>query len=196
MGRILIYLAALFVVVSVGCIGADKGAEDDAASKQATTPPDTPAATASVKAPDTSFGDPVELVNLEWVNSEPQKIANHKGKVILLEFWNRFCTRCQRLHPEILEYRNKYSSDDLVILTIHVPATPDDKDPEFFKGIVEELNIEYPVALDNNYENWNNYGVEYTGTLFLIDRNGKIRYMIGIGTYDTLKDRIKELLAE
>jgi cytochrome oxidase Cu insertion factor (SCO1/SenC/PrrC family) len=52
------------------------------------------------------------------------------------------------------------------------------------------------VALDSNYQNWFNYGVEYTVTIFLIDKKGKVRYFIGIGTYDTLEDRIIELLAE
>jgi thiol-disulfide isomerase/thioredoxin len=138
----------------------------------------------------------VEFEDLTWVNSRPYTLEELKGKVVLIEFWNRFCTRCQRLHPRMLEYHNKYSGQGLVILALHVPAIPEDKDPVFFKGIVNEMNIKHPVALDSNYQNWFNYGVEYTGTIFLIDKKGKVRYFIGIGTYDTLEDRIIELLAE
>lgn len=200
MGRIFSYGIILLAFLSVGCIidGGDEGTADRGPSQTVTSPEKTPGATSPTEpsAVEVPFEDPPEFVDLQWVNSEPLRIADQQGKVVMIEFWNRLCTRCQRIHPKMLEYHNKYSSEGLVIIALHVPAVPDDKDPDLFKGRVEELNIEHPVALDNNYENWNNYGVEYTGTFFLIDKSGKVRYMVGIGTYETLEDRIKELLAE
>jgi thiol-disulfide isomerase/thioredoxin len=192
MGRTLNCWIIFLLILTAGCT---TGPEETPMKTQ-TPSVETPSAIQQVEDSGTNFEDPVEFVNLQWVNSEPLKIEDLKGRVVLIEFWNRFCMRCQRLHPDVLLYHNKYSSDGLVILAIHVPALPEGKDPEFFKGVVEELNIEYPVALDNNYENWNNYGVEYTGTFFLIDKQGKVRYTIGIGEYDTLEGRINELLAE
>jgi hypothetical protein len=53
----------------------------------------------SEKVSEAPFEEPIPLVDLQWVNSKPLKISDLRGKVVLLEFWNRFCTRCQRLHP-------------------------------------------------------------------------------------------------
>ena len=60
-----------------------------------------------------------------------------------------------------------------------------------------ELDVPYPVVQDNERTNWSAFDVRYWPTLFLIDKNGNIRYQhIGEGRYAETEDAIQILLAE
>ncbi len=55
----------------------------------------------------------------------------------------------------------------------------------------------YPVGIDNDGATWNAYNQRYWPTLYLIDKQGQIRYLrIGEGNYDATEAAIQALLAE
>ncbi|MEO8211009.1 MAG: redoxin family protein, partial [bacterium] len=61
----------------------------------------------------------------------------------------------------------------------------------------EQLGIKYPVLTDNEFSIWSKYDVHAWPTIFLIDKNGEIRYKkVGEGKYDKTEQTIKELLSE
>jgi len=62
---------------------------------------------------------------------------------------------------------------------------------------VASLGIRYPVVTDNDYETWRAYNVEAWPTIFLLDKQGRIRWMhVGEGAYDEAEQLIKKLLTE
>ena len=95
------------------------------------------------------------------------------------------------------EWHNEYSSQGLVIIGNHYPEFGFEEDLDNLKEAVNELDIQYPVAQDNNGDTWRAYSNRFWPTLYLIDKRGQIRYMhIGEGAYAETEGAIQALLGE
>jgi len=95
------------------------------------------------------------------------------------------------------EWHSAYRDQGLVIIGNHYPEFTHEKDLDNLKEAILELNIEYVVAQDNQGITWRAYDTRYWPTLFLIDKQGYIRYIhIGEGAYNETEDAIQALLAE
>ena len=84
-----------------------------------------------------------------------------------------------------------------MVIGNHYPEFNFEKDLDNLREAVVELNIPYPVAQDNEGETWRAYNNRYWPTLYLVDKQGDIRYIhIGEGAYQKTEQAIQELLAE
>ena len=95
------------------------------------------------------------------------------------------------------EWHNTYSNQGLVIIGNHYPEFSYEANYDNLKAAINHHDIPYAVAQDNNRDTWSAYNNRYWPTLYLIDKNGNIRYThIGEGAYDETERAIKTLLAE
>jgi len=125
------------------------------------------------------------------------KLADLKGKVVLVHFWTYTCSNCIHTIPFLNDWYQKYSKKGLVIVGVQTPEFNDEKNIDNVKRAVNSFEIRYPVILDNNYANWNAYGNNYWPRDYLVDNQGYIRYShIGEGDYDQTEQIIQSLLAE
>lgn len=132
-----------------------------------------------------------------WINSEPLRMADLRGKVVLIDFWTYTCINCIRTFPHLKEWHAKYADKGLVVVGVH--------SPEFFfetvrsnvEQAVSDFGIEYPVAQDNLLNTWKVYGNRSWPGKFLVDKNGVIRFRhFGEGEYAKTEREIRKLLAE
>ena len=73
----------------------------------------------------------------------------------------------------------------------------EEKDVDNLRRQVASLGISYPVVTDNDYHTWKAYNVEAWPTVFLLDKQGRIRWMrVGEGDYEEAERLIQKLLAE
>jgi hypothetical protein len=94
-------------------------------------------------------------------------------------------------------WHQKYSDQGLVIIGNHYPEFSYEADLENLKGAIQDLQIPYAVAQDNEGKTWRAYHNRYWPTLYLIDKRGHIRYLhIGEGRYPETEAAIQALLAE
>ena len=94
-----------------------------------------------------------DFVGIEkWINSEPLKIEQLRGKVILVDFWTYTCINCIRTLPYLKEWYKKYRDKGLVIVGVHTPEFEFEKKYENVLKAVNDYQLKYPVAQDNNYE--------------------------------------------
>ncbi len=127
----------------------------------------------------------------------PVKLADLKGKVVLVHFWTYTCINCIHTIPHLNDWYQKYSNRGLVIVGVQTPEFSDEKNIANVKTAVNNFQIKYPVILDNNYANWKAYGNNYWPRDYLVDNQGYIRYShIGEGDYDQTEQMIQSLLAE
>jgi hypothetical protein len=99
--------------------------------------------------------------------------------------------------PSLKEWDLKYRDQGLVIIGNHYPEFSYEEDLGNLKAKVLEYGIEYAVAQDNDGKTWQAYNNRYWPTLYLIDKQGRIRYVhIGEGRYDETEAAIQILLAE
>ena len=79
----------------------------------------------------------------------------------------------------------------------HYPEFDSEADLDNLKQAIIDLDIPYPVAVDNDRKTWNAYQNRYWPTLYLIGKQGSIRYVhIGEGAYQETEQAILTLLSE
>jgi thiol-disulfide isomerase/thioredoxin len=149
-------------------------------------------------APLPDLGPAPELANETWLNVDaPLRIADLRGKVVIVEMWTFGCINCQNVMPALKDWHSKYKDQGLVIIGNHFPEFSYEKDLANLKDAIARFDIQYAVAQDNDGTTWRAYKNHYWPTLYLIDKQGHIRYVrIGEGRYKETEENIKALLAE
>ncbi len=144
----------------------------------------------SVRAPELISGG-------SWFNSEPLKISELKGRVVLVDFWTYTCINCIRTLPYIENWYEKYQDKGLVIVGVHTPEFEFEKNPDNVMKAIKDFGLTYPIMQDNDYKTWRAYSNHYWPAKYLIDKDGKIRYThFGEGKYDESEKWIQILLEE
>lgn len=137
-----------------------------------------------------------EIVGItKWINSEPLKINQLRGKVILVDFWTYSCINCIRTFPYLRSWYDKYKDKGLVIIGVHTPEFEFEKDFDNVKKATERFHLSYPVALDNDYRTWQAFSNSYWPAHYLIDQEGIVREVhFGEGGYMETENAIRRLL--
>ena len=145
-----------------------------------------------------NFGEAPELSTDVWLNTDqPLRLADLRGKVVLIEMWTFGCINCKNVIPFIKDWHENYADQGLVVIGNHYPEFGYEKELENLKQAIADLDIPYAVTQDNEGKNWRAYETRYWPTLFLIDKNGEIRYQhIGEGNYAKTEQVIQELLQQ
>lgn len=134
---------------------------------------------------------------VQWINSPPLSAADLRGKVVLVDFWTYSCINCLRSLPYVNAWAEKYKDQGLVVIGVHAPEFAFEKDINNVAKAVKDLNIGYPVAIDNNYAIWRGFNNRYWPAHYFIDAKGRIRgHHFGEGNYDESEKMIQQLLAE
>jgi cytochrome c biogenesis protein CcdA/thiol-disulfide isomerase/thioredoxin len=132
-----------------------------------------------------------------WLNSPPLTRASLKGKVVLIDFWTFGCYNCRNALPYVKAYYSKYKDRGFVVIGVHTPEFPYEKDRKNVERALAELGIEYPVVMDNDYRIWNAFHNQYWPAAYYVDANGEVRYHhFGEGRYEEQEQVIEELLEE
>ena len=133
----------------------------------------------------------------DWINSNPLTLESLKGKVVLIDFWTYSCINCIRTLPYITQWDQTYREDGLVIIGVHAPEFAFEHKIENVQEAVEKYDIQYPVALDNDFSTWRAYNNRYWPAKYFIDATGKLRHThFGEGDYSESEAVIRQLLEE
>ncbi|NVM91526.1 thioredoxin family protein [Variovorax sp. SG517] len=139
-----------------------------------------------------------EFQNIDnWLNSQPLKLSELHGKVVLVDFWTYTCINCLNHLPYVKDWNQKYKDKGLVVVGVHTPEFAYEKSTKNVKDAIERLQIKHAVAQDNSYGTWKAFRNQYWPAVYLIDKQGKIVYShFGEGSYGTTEKKIQALLAE
>jgi cytochrome c biogenesis protein CcmG/thiol:disulfide interchange protein DsbE len=85
------------------------------------------------------------LGEMSWTDGQArvQKLADLKGKAVILDFWATFCLPCRKEIPHLNSLIAKYGKDNLHIVGLNVGG-PEDK-PEIPKFLAS-TKMDYPIA--------------------------------------------------
>jgi thiol-disulfide isomerase/thioredoxin len=132
-----------------------------------------------------------------WLNSSPLRLADYRGKPVLLEFYDYSCVNCIRTFPYIKEWIRRYAADGLVTIGVHAPQYEFSFDPKFVYTVNKHLGVDWPVVADSQWTIANAYTNRYWPRILLVDKNGKIRFdHTGEGEYRQAELVIQQLLHE
>ena len=131
----------------------------------------------------------------EWLNSEPLGPAELRGHVVLVDFWTLTCINWLRTEPYVRGWSRAYRDDGLVVIGVHTPEFSFEQEIERVRRASKERAIDYPVAVDNDYEVWRAFDNHYGPALYFIDADGVIRdHHFGEGRYEQSERVIQRLL--
>jgi thiol-disulfide isomerase/thioredoxin len=131
----------------------------------------------------------------EWLNSEPLGPAELRDHVVLVNFWTLTCINWLRQEPYVRAWSQAYRGDGLVVIGVHTPEFSFEHELEGVRRATQEREIDYPVALDNDYEIWRAFDNHYWPALYFVDADGVIRDQhFGEGRYERSEREIQELL--
>jgi thiol-disulfide isomerase/thioredoxin len=145
--------------------------------------------TRMVRAPEFAPGD--------WLNSEhPLTMAGLRGRAVLVDFWEYSCVNCLRTLPYLREWHLRYAKW-LTMVGVHSPEFPFGRERQQIEMAVRELDIRYPVLLDNDFKTWDAFANRFWPAKYLIDGQGYIRYQShGEGGYGEFERAIQAVLLE
>ena len=126
------------------------------------------------------------------MNGQPVRLADYKGKVILLDFWATWCGPCRIEIPHFVELQKKYGPQGLVVLGFSVDDTV-----ERLKPFASEFDMNYPVLVGLGREDVREAlgPIWAMPTTLLISRDGRIcRRNTGIQGKERYERDIQALL--
>lgn len=149
---------------------------------------------------------PPELVSKHWIDSDPLKLADLRGKVVLLDYWAPWCGPCRITFPKLRQWHDSYGKKGLVIIGVTKFFGHDDErkltpgeELVYLKDFKTINKLPYGFLIDDTDKNEFNYGVFSIPMSFLIDRRGVVRFIgAGAGEVENLAlgEMIKKLLDE
>jgi len=130
-----------------------------------------------------------------WLNSEPLKANALRGHVVLVDFWTYSCVNWLRTLPYVSAWHERYGDDGFVVVGAHAPEFGFEHDLDNVQRAARELDVRYPVVIDNDFAIWRSFENRYWPAVHLVDRDGQIRFHhFGEGAYDETERAIQQLL--
>jgi thiol-disulfide isomerase/thioredoxin len=132
-----------------------------------------------------------------WLNSPPLSPEELRGKVVLVDFWTYTCINWLRTLGYVRAWAEKYEAQGLVVVGVHTPEFPFEREVDNVRWAIADMNVRYPVALDPDYGVWQAFSNHYWPAVYVADTEGHIRYHhYGEGAYDECERVIQELLRD
>jgi thiol-disulfide isomerase/thioredoxin len=150
------------------------------------TPPAAGGCPANAKAANLNF-------TLKDMNGKTVRLADFKGKVVLLDFWATWCAPCKIEIPWFEEFQTKYGKQGLQVVGVSVDDSADK-----LQGYARVMNMNYPVLVGLNHDDLQDTYGPMIGlpTSIIISREGKVcsKHM-GLESKSKFEDEIKSLVS-
>jgi peroxiredoxin len=120
---------------------------------------------------------PAAAFTLKDANGQAVKLADYRGKVVLLNFWATWCGPCGVEIPWFVEFEQKYKAQGFAVLGVSM----DEDGWTSVKPFLAEHKMNYRVLLGNDSVSQLYGGLDALPTTFIIDREGNLAFPPHIG---------------
>jgi len=143
----------------------------------------------------------------DWINSEPLRLSDLKGKAVLVRFWTGpQCPYCRRSAPSLNQFYSKYHSEGLDVIGLYHHKANKPLNKADVAGLSREYGFKFPVAIDHDWRTLKDWwldqgGKDWTSVTFLLDQDKRVKYVHpggqyveGDADYEIIDQHIRELL--
>lgn len=128
---------------------------------------------------------------LKDADGKAVRLADYRGKVVLLNFWATWCGPCKIEMPWFMEFERKYKDRGFAVIGISM----DEEGWQVVKPFITDMAVNYRVLQGDDKTAQSYGGVDALPTTFLIDRDGKVAHtLVGLHGRDEFDHGIQELL--
>ena len=131
---------------------------------------------------------------LKSASGENLRLSEHRGDVVMVNFWATWCGPCRQEMPLLEELHSRYERVGFSLLGVNI-----DDNSSKAMNMARELGVTFPVLFDSRKEVSKLYQVDAMPVTVLIDREGTVRYVhqgYKPGYEDKYLDQIRSLLRE
>ena len=123
----------------------------------------------------------------EDMQGQPQRLADYRGKWVLVNFWATWCPPCLEEIPDLVDLHRAHSKKDLVVIGVAL-----DSSAKSVRQFIDRFKVNYPVVL-GDYDLAEQVGeVTVLPTSYLYNPRGElISYQQGMLTRDSVESYIK-----
>jgi peroxiredoxin len=131
---------------------------------------------------------------LKDLNGKAVSLSDFGGKAVLINFWATTCPPCVEEMPNFQSLYSDWSNrGDRVLLTVDLG-----EDADTLRSFTSSRHYTFPVLIDVAYQAAEKYGIQYTPTTVLIDKNGNIQFRV-IGAFpdkSAIVKKVREYLSD
>ena len=111
-----------------------------------------------------------------WLDDSPVRLADLRGKVVLLHFYAFQCHNCQANFGIYNNWERRLREKGVEIIGIQTPETAAEAEPARVTADAHQQGFEFPVLIDLEKKNWDAWGNTMWPTVYVVDKRGYIRY--------------------
>ncbi|MBV2356029.1 NHL domain-containing thioredoxin family protein [Streptomyces sp. J2-1] len=133
-----------------------------------------------------------------WLNTggKAYRLADLRGRVVVLDFWTFCCVNCLHVLDELRELEERHR-ETLVVVGVHSPKFAHEAEHAAVVDAVERYGVAHPVLDDPELATWKQYAVRAWPTLVVIDPEGYVvAQHAGEGHVHAIERLVGELEAE
>ncbi len=143
-------------------------------------------------APDFGSG----VVWLDEGSPVPHHIADYRGKVVLIDFWEYTCINCIRDFGVVKRWYTKYHPYGFEVIGVHYGEFNIGFKVDNVREAAQRFHLPWPVVADQDGTTWKAYAADGWPDRFLINPEGQIVMKVfGEGNNRQMEEKIRELLA-
>lgn len=162
-------LALVLVIVAIGCQRTETEIADKTSARSATGPTSVTAASKETEAR-LDVGSTMPEYSAVSLDGSKFNLADHRGKVVLLNLWATWCGPCRYEIPELQSLHDRYKGKGFEVVGVSI----DEGGAEAVREFVDEQKMTYPVVLDPEGKLANIMETSVLPTTVLLDRDGKV----------------------
>lgn len=109
--------------------------------------------------------------DLQGPAGEPQRLLDHRGKPIILNFWATWCPPCRAEMPSMQRAHETVTDEGISVIAVNVG-----EDAETIARFLSKTDVDFPIPMDLDSEVVQSYPVKGLPTTFVIDPEGRLVY--------------------
>jgi thiol-disulfide isomerase/thioredoxin len=135
-------------------------------------------------------GGPTPGLELRELDGRGHRLADYRGKVVLVNFWATWCVPCRDEMPSIQRLKERLAGKPFVVLAVNLD------EPEVrVRKFLSQMKVDFTILLDPEKKAARAWKARILPASFVIGPEGRIRYSL-VGELDWDHDHVVSRVAE